>query len=282
MQQQLSSSYSVLMSVYAREKPEYLAAAMDSMFGQTVPPGDFVLVCDGPLNEKLNQVIREQKKRHRGILHVVRLRKNGGLGRALRTGTNLCRYELVARMDSDDISLPDRCEKELDLFRKYSDLHICSGAAAEFRDRPEKITGVRVLPLSAEEIARFSRKRNPFNHPAVMFRKSAVLRAGGYNERFHYFEDYYLWVRMLMRGSRGRNLRDPLVYMRSSEDMYRRRGGWPYARELLKFHSWLLASGWSTPMDFLTGAIPHAAVSIAPNWFRMAVYRVLHRKKLNK
>lgn len=268
--------YSVLMSVYAGENPEYLEAAIDSMFCQTVPTDDFVLVCDGPLTDALNQVIRTQKKNHGGVFHVIRLRKNGGLGHALRVGTKLCRHELIARMDSDDLSFPDRCEKELRLFREDGRLGICSGTVVEFCGQPECRTGIRRLPQEYREIVHFSRKRNPFNHPAVMFRKSEALRAGGYSERFHYFEDYYLWVRMLIRGSRGRNHPDPILYMRTSDDMYRRRGGKAYAACLLQFHGWMVRAGWSTPLDFLTGAVPHALISAGPNFVRKGIYQRLH------
>ena len=267
--------YSVLMSVYFKEKAEYLRAAMDSIWNQTVRTDDFVLVCDGPLNEELDEVIREMEKHHRE-LHVIRLEKNSGLGNALNAGLKECRNELVARMDSDDIALPERCEKQLEVFESYKELSICSGTIQEFWE--EQIMGKRVLPAEQADIVAFSRKRNPFSHPAVMFRKCDVEKAGGYNEEYHLFEDYYLWVRMLKNGCRGYNLQEELLKMRTPLDAYKRRGGMKYARDMLRFHKWIRSSGWSSWKDYLTGAVPHAVVCVLPARLRGLVYKRLRCK----
>ena len=148
-------NYSVLMSVYYKEQPDYLRQAMESVRGQTVPTNDFVLVCDGPLTDGLEAVIREEQEKCGPILHVVRLEENGGLGNALEKGLKLCRNELVARMDSDDISRPDRCEKQLELFGRYPDVSLSSGAVSEFITDPKHPTGKRTLPVTDEEIRAF-------------------------------------------------------------------------------------------------------------------------------
>lgn len=268
--------YSVLMSVYYKEKPEYLSAAMRSIFQQTAPTNDFVLVCDGPLTAELDAVIAEESASH-PELTVVRLKVNGGLGNALNVGIKQCKNELVARMDSDDISMSDRCARQLAVFAADPKLDICSGTVLEFREDPAQVVGKRELPETTEQIRAFSRKRNPFNHPAVMFRRSAVEAAGGYSETFHLFEDYYLWIRMLRRGSAGHNIREPILYMRTPADLYLRRGGAGYAADMLRFHKWILSTGWSSRMDYLTGALPHAAVCVMPNSVRGAIYQRLHR-----
>ncbi|MBE5996940.1 MAG: glycosyltransferase [Lachnospiraceae bacterium] len=268
-------TYSVLMSVYAKEDAVNLAQSMESIFLQTAPTDDFVLVCDGPLTSELNKVIDEYQEQYPDILHVLRLERNEGLGNALNKGLMLCKNDLVARMDSDDLSYPDRCEKELGLFEAFPELDIVSGTIEEFTDDPEVITGSRSLPASYPEILHFSRKRNPFNHPAVMFRKEAVEKAGGYNERFHLFEDYYLWIRMLQKGCHGANLKDPILKMRTSESQMLRRGGYRYTKDMLAFHRWILRSGWSRPLDFLTGAVPHAVVCLLPNRLRLRIYQML-------
>ncbi len=267
--------YSVLMSVYCKEKPEFLRASMESIFTQTKQTNNFVLVCDGVLTEDLNAVISEMETKHNGILDVVRLDHNMGLGKALNIGMEHCKNEIVARMDSDDISLPFRCEKQIEQFEKLESLDILSGTIEEFTEDPDDITGRRELPLNYDQICSFSKKRNPFNHPAVMFRKSSVQLAGGYNEKYHLFEDYYLWVRMLKRGCIGSNLSDTILKMRSSPDQIMRRGGMQYAKDLLRFHYWMMKSGWSTPLDFLSGAVPHAAVCVLPNRIRTAIYSQL-------
>lgn len=267
----MKSDYSVLMSVYGKENPIFLKESIQSILSQTVSTNDFVLVCDGPLTPELDAVINSFS----GI-NVVRLPENKGLGQALSHGITLCKNELVARMDSDDIAFPDRMEKQLDAFSANPDVSLISGTIVEFQDNISNIKGKRELPISNEEIRAFSRKRNPFNHPAVMFKKSAVIQCGNYDESYHLFEDYYLWVRMLQKGFKGFNLKDNLVYMRVDDNTIIRRGGASYAREMLRFHKWLRKQGWSTWGDYLTGAVPHAMVCVLPKGIRKAVYKRLH------
>lgn len=271
-------NYSVLMSVYFKEQPNNLRQAMESMRCQTVPTDDFVLVCDGPLTDELDAVIGEEQEKLGSVLHVLRLEKNEGLGNALNEGLKICRNELVARMDSDDLSRSERCEKQLGLFERYPEISLSSGTVSEFIDDPADPTGKREVSITNEEIRVFSRKRNPMNHPCVMFRKSAVEKAGGYKETYHLFEDYYLWVRMLMKGFKAWNSKDILLDMRSPADMYLRRGGKKYADDMLRFHRWMKKSGWSSETEYLTGAVPHAVVCVMPNGLRKLIYQGLRKE----
>lgn len=271
----MENKYSVLMSVYSKEKSEYLRAAMESMFAQTVPCDEFVLVCDGPLNEGLDGVINEMDEKFGGRLRVIRIKENVGLGNALNVGIKECKNELIARMDSDDISMADRCEKQLNIFVSDPSVAIVSGTIEEFIGSTDHVVGARRLPETPESIIRYSRKRNPFNHPAVMLRKSEVEISGGYSEGYPLFEDYYLWIRMLERGYRGRNIDEPILMMRVSEDTYFRRGGKNYAENMLKFHKWMKDSKWTSCWDFLTGAIPHALICILPNKLRKTIYELM-------
>lgn len=270
-------NYSVLMSVYFKEKPNNLKQAMESMRNQTVPTNDFVLVCDGKLTQELDAVIAEEQKKFGPVLNVKRLMINSGLGNALNIGLKECKNELVARMDSDDLSRNDRCEKQLRLFSENPDISLSSGTISEFVDNPKKPIGQRKLPITNKEIRKFSRKRNPMNHPCVMFRKSAVEQAGGYKETYHLFEDYYLWVRMLMIGCNAKNIPDILLDMRSPVDLYKRRGGKKYAGDMLQFHQWMLQNNWSNIRNYLTGAVPHAVVCVLPNELRKFIYKHLHK-----
>ena len=270
-------NYSVLMSVYKKEKPEYFRVAIESIFRQTLLTDDFVIVCDGPLTDELDSVIYEETKSHESIIKVIRLTQNMGLGYALNEGLKHCKNEVIARMDSDDISLPERCEIQLKCFQNDNRIDIVSGTVLEFTDGSTQITGRRSLPEKHESICIYSRKRNPFNHPAVMFKKSAVNAAGGYKEDFHLFEDYYLWTRMLMNGSVGYNIQQPLLLMRTPTDLYKRRGGKQYAADMLKYHKWLLQQDWTCYKDYWTGAVPHAVVCILPNWMRKRIYQRLHK-----
>ena len=262
-------NYSVLMTVYQKDDPKHFSEAIESMLKQTVPTNDFILVCDGKLPIGLNRVIAGYGNK----LKVIRLDKNYGLGIALNKGLASCSNELIARMDSDDISLPDRCEKQIREFENDDQLSVLSGTVQEFSG--DVLLQKRALPEYNDEIIEWSRKRNPFNHPAVMFRKSAVIKAGGYTEDFHLFEDYDLWTRMLRNDEKAKNLTDVLLYMRVSDNTYKRRGGKNYAKALLKFHNHLRKSGWIDLRSFLTCAVPHAGVCVMPNTLRKKVYKTL-------
>ena len=239
----LTEKYSVLMSVYAKEKPEHLRASIDSILKQTVSADDFVLVCDGFLTPELEEVISELG----GGLNVVRLSENVGLAAALAAGLLHCANDLVMRMDSDDVAVPTRAEKQL-LAMENADL--CGGTAAEFeRDIADSVSR-RELPSGHDEIVRFARRRNPFNHPTVMFRKSLVEKAGGYSGDFPLAEDYYLWVRMISAGARCANVSDVLVYMRVGDGLYKRRSGRKYYKDMKKFYRYLYKSGFSAYKDY--------------------------------
>ena len=272
----MKSSYSVLMSVYYKEKAEYLRQAMDSIWGQTVPTDDFVLVCDGPLTAELDAVIDRMEGEH-PELHVVRLEKNGGLGNALNIGINSCRNELVARMDSDDISRPDRCEKQLAVFQNHPEVSIVSGTVEEFSVSPEIIEARRVLPEKPEDILAFAQKRNPFNHPCVMYKKDAVEAAGGYQD-FYLLEDYYLWIRMLQSGVKGYNLQEPLLWMRAGSEMYKRRAGWKHAQSQEALFRYMKDSGFIETGRYIKSVLIRSAASLAPNWLRELMFKTVLRK----
>ena len=215
--------YSVLMSLYKKEHPEYLRIALNSMINQTVKPDEIVLVEDGPLTEELYTVVEEYKP----YLHIIKNESNLGLGLALNVGLKACRNELVARMDTDDISKPDRCEKQLQYFREHPNTTILGGQIEEFITTPEVIIGKRVVPETDQELKKYMKRRCPFNHMTVMFKKSKVIQAGNYQDWF-WNEDYFLWIRLALEGFIFANLPDTLVYTRIGSEMYQRRGGDKY------------------------------------------------------
>ena len=265
------------MSVYQRERADNLRAAMNSIWAQTVKPNDFVLVCDGPLTTELDAVIEEMQQAH-PELQVVRLEKNSGLGNALNIGIKHCKNELVARMDSDDISHPDRCEKQLIIFRDNPELSICSGTVQEFTDSTEKIEAERTLPENQEKILEFAKKRNPFNHPCVMYKKQAVEAAGGYQD-FFLLEDYYLWIHMLQNGVIGYNIQEPLIWMRAGTDMYKRRGGWKYIKSQIALFKYMKESGFIDSGQFVKSAALRMASAVAPNFLREFMFKSFLRQK---
>ena len=269
--------YSVLMSVYYKEKPEYLRQAIESIQKQTCPTDDFVLVCDGPLNEQLDEVIAAKQQEMGQTLNVVRLEKNSGLGNALNEGLKHCKNELVARMDSDDIAYADRCERQLAVFDKNKDISICSGIVDEFVDDPSVVYAKRVPPETNAEILEFAKKRNPFNHPCVMYKKTAVDAVGSYQD-FYLLEDYYLWLRMLMAGYKGYNIQEPLLHMRAGRNMYNRRSGWKYAKTQMKLFGFMRDKGFITNGRYIKSCIIRSGSSLAPNWLRKFMFEKMLRK----
>lgn len=271
-------NYSVLMSVYKNEKADFLRSAINSIFEQTVLTNDFVIVCDGPLSEELDAVISEAQDAHKDVLHIIRLEKNMGLGRALNIGIKECKNELVARMDSDDISRPDRCEKQISVFNENAEISVCSGTVEEFAFFTDNIEAKRVLPENNGDIVEFSRKRNPFNHPCVMYKKSAVEAAGSYQD-FYLLEDYYLWIRMLQKGYKGYNLQEPLLWMRAGSDMYKRRAGWKYAKSQKALFRYMKDSGFIGGLQYMKSVAVRTASSLTPNWLREFMFKTVMRKK---
>ena len=273
----MTENYSVLMSVYHKEKPEYLKAAIDSILNQSVPTDDFVLVCDGPLNQGLDNVIAEYVRTFPGLFNVYRLSKNLGLAKALNHGILQCKNELIARMDSDDISAPDRMEKQIRAI-KEQDADIVGGNIIEFIGTIQNTQSTREVPESNEEILQFAKKRSPFNHPTVMYKKSAVIDSGFY-EDYRYFEDYNLWTTMLLKGYRGYNIQEILLYMRSGQDMYQRRGGFGYVKCIFRFKNHLRKMEFISMGMFFVGSIGHAVVSMIPNKIRTEIYAKMLRRK---
>lgn len=264
--------YSVLMSVYAKEKPDYLRQSIQSIFSQSVPTNDFVLMCDGPLTTELDAVIETACKSHGDVLHVIRLEKNQGLAHALNIGLRECKNDLVARMDSDDIALPNRCELQLQKFQEDPELSIVGGAIDEFEGTPQNIISHKNMPETHEELLRYARLRNPFNHPTVMYRRSAILAVGGYpNNILH--EDYALWGYLLLSGAKGYNLPNTLCYMRVDSGLYRRRGGFYYLKQAVKLRWQLYQLGLYTLPSFIFVTIGLTFVCLLPNPMRRRVYR---------
>lgn len=270
------TNYSVLMSVYYKEKPEFLRQSMMSIFDQTVLTNDFVLVCDGKLTDGLNGIIDEMQNKFGAILNVVRLPQNVGLGKALNEGIKHCKNDLIARMDSDDISYPNRCEKELEIFQNYN-VDIASGTVEEFTNSPDDSCSKRILPEKHSEIVSFAKKRNPFNHPCVMYRREAVQNAGGYQD-FYLLEDYYLWIRMLMNGSIGYNLQEPILWMRAGNSMYKRRSGLKYAKSQIALLKFMKDNKFIDGEQYIKSFIMRVGGALAPGFLRKFLYGKLMRR----
>ncbi len=217
--------FSVCMCVYGKDDPDWFADAMNSILHQTCPPDEVVLVVDGPVPDRLGQVIAEFEQLP--ILQVIRLPQNCGHGIARDEAIKASRNDLIALMDADDISVPQRFEWLLEAFAADPQLSIAGGDITEFIDTPDNIIGCRQVPQDHAQIRAYLKKRCPFNQVSVMLKRSHINRVGGYQD-WHYNEDYYLWIRMYLANMRFANVPQVLVNVRVGRDMYRRRGGWKY------------------------------------------------------
>lgn len=267
--------FSVLLSVYFKEKSRYLEESLYSLVNQTLMPSEIVIVEDGPLTNDLYKVLTFFEKKY-GFIKRIPLKKNVGLGAALNEGLKYCTYELVARMDSDDISYNTRFEKQIKFMIDHPDIGICSAWINEFIDSTDNIVSIRKLPESHEEIVRYSKRRCPFNHPVVVFRKSAVISAGGY-QHFPLFEDYYLWARMIMDGVKTYNIQESLLFFRFSPEMIKRRGGGEHAKNELRLQRAFYKIGFINYFEFIFNCFCRFSVRIVPNQFRLLIYKFIRK-----
>lgn len=271
--------YSVLMSVYKNDKAEHFDFAIESMTKQTVKPHDIVVVCDGPLTPDLNTCLEKWQKNLGGLIDVVRLSENHGLGYALNVGLPKCGCNIVARMDSDDISRPERCE--LLLTKMVSEnLDLVGGAIEEFEYEPGDMGVVRMTPLVKRDINKWLKERNPFNHMSVVFDRRAVERAGGY-EPFPWMEDYWLWVRMIIQDCNYANIPDVVVDVRTGEGMYARRSNWAYFKSQVRFFSELRRLGLINYVEQIRTIVERALVTLLPTDMVKFIYNTFLRTKVN-
>lgn len=266
------------MSVYRNDKPEFVRVALDSILvHQSVKPTEIVLVQDGPVPTELHAVLSEYETNYNTILNVIKLGENKGLGNALMIGVNNAKHDIIARMDSDDICLPDRFEKQLSYLEKHPECDIVGGQMTEFIDIPDNIVGRREVPLSNEEIYKFMKSRCALNHVTVMFRKEAVINAGNYQDWF-WNEDYFLWVRMMKAGCKFANIPDVAVNVRSGADQYARRGGRKYFNSEIGIKKLMLKEGMITRTQFAINYIERFIIQLVlPNGIRGWVFRTFAR-----
>ena len=271
-------SFSVLMSLYAKERPSYLRQSLDSVFNQKLKADEVVLVEDGPLTEELYGVVEEYSSKH-SELKIIPLLVNGGLGHALNEGLKHCRHDLVVRMDTDDIAKPNRFLKQVSFMESHPEIDGCSAWIEEFIGDKDNMVSVKKLPELNDEIYRYGKSRCPINHPAAIYRKKAVIECGGYGP---FPEDYYLWCRMLKKGFKLHNLQESILYFRSSEDVYKRRGGWNYYKAMLKLQKELHRISYTSYPEYLRNITIRTVVALIPNSLRAFIYKHLLRSKVCK
>ena len=272
------TNFSVITSVYKNDTPKYVRVALDSMLvNQSVKPTEIVLVRDGLVPDELDALLDEYEALYHNVFNIIRLKQNGGFGKALKLGVEVAKYDIIARMDSDDICLPYRFEKQVAFLDKHPDCDIVGGQMTEFIDTPDNIVGKRVVPESNEAIYEYMKSRCALNHVTVMFRKNSVMRAGNYQDWF-WNEDYYLWVRMMMAKCQFANLPDVLVNVRSGADQYARRGGMKYFRSEVGVQRYMLDNHLINGGGYLINVAKRLIVQVLlPNNIRGWVFRTFAR-----
>lgn len=274
--------YSVLMTVYDKELPENLNESLESMLMQSYPPSDFVLVCDGKLTAELNIIAKSFQNEYKKIFKIIRIDENVGVGKAVNRGIKACRCDYIVRMDSDDISMPDRCIKEMLLFAVKPELDIVGTYVEEFDDRSDETIGIKEVPLIHEDILAYSKRRNPFNRQSVAFRKSKAMEIGGYSN-LKLCEDYEFVVRMLAGGAKGQNIPEALVRYRVNENTPEIRKSWKLTKGFINVRWILFTEGYTGFRDFFSPCALQVMLFIFPKRFTRWVYRTFLRKaKKNK
>jgi glycosyltransferase involved in cell wall biosynthesis len=273
----MSIEFSVLIPVYIKENPANLKTAMESVLDhQTVLPQEVVIVEDGPITKELEQVLSDISSKYPKVIRRIKMPVNQGMGAAMNLGLNNLAYKWVARMDSDDIAVPNRFETQTEFLKAHPEIDVLGSAIEEFDHTPGDLKHFRTLPEKHDEIIKLMKFRNPVNHMTVFFRRDVAMQAGGYwSNRF--FEDYNLWYEMKKVGARFHNMNQNLVHVRVGNDMVGRRSGYAYftfERILLKK---FLADRFISPLEYTWLAGLKLLLRVMPTNFLRIVYKFFLR-----
>lgn len=274
----MEKSFSVLISIYYKENPQWFREALNCVFAQSVQPTEIVLVEDGPLTSELYAVIDEFREKY-PIFKIVKNEVNLGLGLALARGVEAASNEIIARMDTDDLLPADRFEKQLLKMEEGYDVVSCMSMA--FHDTIDNVIAVKKRPEYHDDIVKLAHKRSPVCHAACFMRKSKVLEAGNYVHR-QYYEDYNLWVRMIMTGSKFYNIQEILYYVRTDERQVQRRGGFQYLKTELKYLYEFYSIGFYSFKDLVINSLIRAVARLTPTFIRAKVFQFIWNHSSNK
>lgn len=268
--------FSVLISIYYKENSQYFSDAIESIWdSQSIKPSEIVLVKDGTLTSELDSVIANWKAKLKDVLVVIPLEKNVGLGNALNEGLKHCSNDWVFRMDTDDICVFDRFEKQLEFIEKNPDIVLLGGQIEEFKTTPDNITGIRSVPTDSQGIYNFSQKRSPFNHPTVAYRKSIIAKLGAYQHHL-LMEDYNLWIRVIANGYKVANLLDTLLYMRT-DGMHGRRRGLVYIKSEWQLYKLKTDLKFQSKFQAFTLFFVRSTVRLLPTSLLEKFYKLLRK-----
>ncbi len=266
----MHESFSLLLSVYDGDRPDHVRRAFRSAVDdQTVRPDQVVIVRDGPVRGELAECLDDLRAASLVPVTFVPLPHRAGLGPALDRGIAASWFDVIARMDADDVAMPHRFEVELPLIQ-HAD--IVGAGLLEFVADTDDIVGRRVPPTDPGQIQRYARMHDPFNHPTVVYRRHAVLAAGGYGD-LPRLEDYALFARMLGNGARAINVAEPLVFYRVGAEAFKRRGGTELLRSELRLQREFRQQGFTSPAEYVRNVLVRGGYRLIPWWCRRAVYR---------
>ena len=272
--------FSVLMSVYYKEKRENLKQCFESIYEkQTLKPNEIILIEDGQLTEELYEEIEIQKIKLKEILRTIKIEENSGLGNALKIGVLNCKYDWIARMDTDDIAYPERFLKQVTFLENNPQVDVLGSFMTEFSG--EISNKICVKDALLDRIEKFIKYRSPINHPSAFLRKSKVLEAGNYEEKF-IIEDYYLWIRMFSIGAKFTNIPEELIYFRVDDNTFKRRGGWKDVKAEWILQEKCLELGITNRIEFWENIILKTIVKMSPNFIRKFIYLNFLRKSESK
>ena len=272
--------YSVLMSLYIKEKPEYLQSALESMLNQTVKPDEIVIVKDGKVTPELDAVVLEYSEKCPDIFLITGYEQNHGLAYALNYGLNHCKNEMIARMDSDDYSLPQRCETQLKEFEKRPELSLVGSAIYKFAEEMEKTPdAVMSFPIGMDAIKKTIRQNSAFAHPAIMLRKSAVLNCGGYDPEMRRSQDHDLFTRMISMGCEVDNIAEPLLFFRADENGRLRNRNKESCKARIEIQKRLLKRKQCSWVDYLYICLGVTIARIVPDKVFLAIYSFMKERR---
>lgn len=263
------------MSLYDKEQPQFLEDCLASLINQTLQADEIVLVFDGFINDGLQKIVQDFQAKL--PLNIIALETNVGLGQALNAGLTACQNDWVIRMDTDDICVANRFEMQINFIQNHVDISVVGGQIIEFENDLANGKKSRSVPTTHEQIVQYAKSRNPINHMTVAFKKSAVLAVGSYRHAPLY-EDYDLWVRLLVAGYKFANLPDVLVYARAGQAMYERRGGLSYAKNEIAMQHNFYGQGFLNWIQVIKNLAIRLPVRLLPNSVRSLIYQKLLRK----
>lgn len=273
-----NTEFSVCMSVYKNDNPQDFYDAVMSIYHQTCPPEEIILVIDGPVPDEMLETINRLKA-ETCIMRVIPLEKNMGHAIARQTGLEAAKNELCAVMDADDLAVATRFEKQLKAFDEYPEVSVVGGLINEFIHSTDNVVGTRIVPEKDSEIKEYLKSRCPMNLVTVMLKKSDVLKVGGYQD-WYCEEDYYLWIRLALGGYKFYNIQENLVNVRVGEEMYQRRGGKKYFDSEARLQKYMLDHKLISWPKYAYNVTIRWAVQVAmPNWLRGWVFRTFARNK---